>query len=112
MIKILNTKSRNFQSKFDYYLNTRREYSESKINSVKRIVKDIRKKQDKSLINYEKKFNSLKSLNRNKLFFSNSEIKKNINNLDVKVKNSIDLAFKRIINFHRKQKFKGFKIFF
>ena len=59
MIKILNTKSRNFQSKFDYYLNTRREYSESKINSVKRIVKDIRKKQDKSLINYEKKSDSL-----------------------------------------------------
>ena len=110
MIKILNTKSRNFQSEFDYYLNSRRKYSESKIKTVARIIKDVRKQQDKSLIKYEKKFNSLKNLNRNKLFFSNSETKKNINNLDIKVKNSIDLAFNRITNFHRKQKFKGFKI--
>ena len=110
MIKILNTKSRNFQSEFDYYLNSRRKYSESKIKTVARIIKDVRKQQDKSLIKYEKKFNSLKNLKRNKLFFSNSEIKKNIKNLDSKVKNSIDLAFNRILNFHRKQKFKGFKI--
>ena len=110
MIKILNTKSRNFQSEFDYYLNLRREYSESKVKVVKRIIRDVRKDKDKSLIKYEKKFNSLKNLKRNKLFFSNSEIKKNIKNLDSKVKNSIDLAFNRILNFHRKQKFKGFKI--
>jgi len=110
MIKILNTKSRNFQNEFDYYLNFRREYSESKAKVVKRIIRDVRKDKDKSLIKYEKKFNSLKNLNRNKLFFSNSEIKKNINSLDIKVKNSIDLAFKRIVSFHKKQKFKGFKI--
>ena len=79
-IKILNIKSRNFQSEFDYYLNSRRKYSESKIKVVTRIIKDVRKQQDKSLIKYEKKFNSLKNLNRNKLFFSNSEIKKNIKN--------------------------------
>jgi len=110
MIKILNTKSRNFQSKFNYYLNLRRKYSESKINAVKRIVRDVRKKQDKSLIKYEKRFNGLKNLNKNKLYFSNSEINKNIRNLDPKVKKSIDLAYKRILNFHKKQKFKGFKI--
>ena len=110
MIRTLDTKSRNFQNKFEYYLNLRRKYSDSKTKTVKRIVKDIRKGKDKSLIKYEKKFNSLKKLNRNKLFFSNSEIKKNIKNLDPRVKSSIDLAFSRIVNFHKKQKFKGFKI--
>jgi len=110
MIRTLDTKSRNFQNKFEYYLNLRRKYSDSKTKTVKRIVKDIRKGKDNSLIKYEKKFNSLKKLNRNKLFFSNSEIKKNIKNLDPRVKSSIDLAFSRIINFHKKQKFKGFKI--
>ncbi len=110
MIKILNTKSRSFESEFDYYLNLRRKYSDSKVKAVKKIIKDVRKDKDKSLVRYEKKFNSLKNLNRNKLFFSNSETKKNINNLDTKIKNSIDLAFNRITNFHRKQKFKGFKI--
>ena len=110
MIKILNTKSRNFQNEFDYYLNLRRKYSDSKVRAVKKIITEVKKHKDKSLVRYEKKFNSLKNLNRNKLFFSNSETKKNINNLDTKVKNSIDLAFNRITNFHRKQKFKGFKI--
>ena len=110
MIRILDTKSRNFQNKFEYYLNLRRKYSDSKTKTVKKIVKDVRKGRDKSLIKYEKKFNSLKKLSKNKFFFSNSEIKKNIKNLDPRVKNSIDLAFSRIVNFHKKQKFKGFKI--
>ena len=110
MIRVLDTKSRNFKNKFEYCLNLRRKYSDSKTKTVKRIVKDIRKGQDKSLLKYEKKFNGLKNLSRNKLFFSNYEIKRNINNLDPRVKNSIDLAFSRIVNFHKKQKFKGFKI--
>ena len=44
-----------------------------------------------------------------KAIFSKSEIKKTIKNLDPKVKSSIDLAFSRIVNFHKKQKFQGFK---
>ncbi len=110
MIRVLDTKSKNFQNEFEYYLNLRRKYSDSKTKIVKTIVKDVKKGRDKSLIKYEKRFNSLKKLSKNKLFFSNSEIKKNIKNLDPRVKNSIDLAFSRIVNFHRKQKFKGFKI--
>ena len=110
MIRVLDTKSKKFQNQFEYYLNLRRKYSDSKTKIVKTIVKDVKKGRDKSLIKYEKRFNSLKKLSKNKLFFSNSEIKKNIKNLDPRVKNSIDLAFGRIVNFHRKQKFKGFKI--
>ncbi len=110
MIRVLDTKSKKFQNQFEYYLNLRRKYSDSKTKIVKTIVKDVKKGRDKSLIKYEKRFNSLKKLSKNKLFFSNSEIKKNIKNLDPRVKNSIDLAFSRIVNFHRKQKFKGFKI--
>ena len=110
MIRVLDTKSKKFQNQFEYYLNLRRKYSDSKTKLVKTIVKDVKKGRDKSLIKYEKRFNSLKKLSKNKLFFSNSEIKKNIKNLDPRVKNSIDLAFSRIVNFHRKQKFKGFKI--
>ena len=102
MIRILDTKTRNIQNKFQYYLNLRRKYSDSKTKTVKKIVRDVRKGRDKSLIKYEKKFNILKNLSKNKLFFSNSEIKKNINNLDPRVKNSIDLAFSRIVNFHKK----------
>ena len=98
MIKVLNTKSKDFKKKINYYLNIRRKYSNNKINTVKKIVNDVRKNKDKSIIKYEKKFNNLKYLNVNKLFFSKNEIEKNIKILDKKVKNSIDIAFIRIFN--------------
>ena len=110
MIRILETKSKNFLNKFDNFLNLRREYSESKNMIVKKILKDIRKGKDKSLIKYEKKFNGIKKLSKNKLFFSKSEISKIIKNLDPKVKNSIDLAYSRIFSFHKKQKFQAYKL--
>ena len=110
MIKILDTKSKNFKSKFSHFLNLRRKNPESKINVVKRIVNDVRKYGDRSLIKYEKKFNNLTALSVKKLFFSKSEIQKNIKDLDVSVKNSIDISFKRISTFHKNQKFKNFKL--
>ena len=45
----------------------------------------------------------------NNLTFTKLEIKKKIKFLDPKVKNSIDLAFSRIFNFHKNQKFYKFK---
>ena len=110
MIKILNTKSKDFKKKFNYYLNIRRKYSSSKISVVKKIVNDVKNNKDKSLIKYEKKFNKIKSLNANKLFYSKNEIEKSVKTLDKKIKNSIDTAFKRIFNFHKNQRFKSFKI--
>ena len=110
MIRVLNTKSKDFKKKFNYYLNIRRKYSNNKINVVKKIVSDVKKNKDKSIIKYEKKFNNLKNLKVNKLSFSRNEIENNIKILDKKVKNSIDIAFSRIFNFHKNQKFKGFKI--
>ena len=110
MIRVLNTKSKDFKKKFNYYLNIRRKYSSSKIRVVKKIVNDVKKNKDNSIIKYEKKFNNIKSLNANKLFFSKNEIEKSVKTLDKKVKNSIDIAFNRIFNFHKNQKFKGFKI--
>ena len=110
MIRILKTKSKNFKKDFYYYLNARRRYPDSKVNIVKKIVKDVRKFEDKSIIKYEKKFNNLKNLNKNKLFFSKSELQENIKLLDKNVKKSIDLAYNRILKFHKNQKFQSFKI--
>ena len=46
MIKVLNTKSKDFKKKINYYLNIRRKYSNNKINTVKKIVNDLRKNKD------------------------------------------------------------------
>ena len=110
MIKTLNTKSKNFNSRLSYFLDLRKKYSNLKNSTVKKIVDDIRKSEDKSLIKYEKKFNKLKILKKNNLLFSEKEIKKNLHNLDSKVKRSIDLAFNRILTFHKNQKLKNYFI--
>jgi len=109
MINILFTKSKNFQKQLSGYLESRKPNDHSKVKIVKKIILDIKKNKDKSLIKYEKKFSKLKKLNKNDLFFSKLEINKIIKKLDVKTKNSINLAFKRIYNFHKNQKFKDFK---
>ena len=109
MIKILSTRSGKFQKELNYSLNSRKYNSNSKITVVREIVRDTKEKKDKSLIKYEKKFNRLKILSKKNLSFSKTEIKKNIKKLDKKIKNSIDLAYNRVLSFHKKQKFKNFK---
>ena len=110
MIKILKTSSIDFKKKFNNFLNLRRNYPASKLNRVKKIIEDVRRKGDKSLIKYEKKFNKIKNLNSRALFFSEGEIKKHIQKLDPKIKSSINIAFGRIFKFHRHQSFKNFKL--
>ena len=101
MIKILQSKAKNFEEVLKSFLDLRRGYSSKKVAVVKKIVNDVEKYGDKSLIKYEKKFNNLKTLKSNKLTFTKLEIETNIKFLDRKVKNSIDLAFSRILNFHK-----------
>ena len=57
-------------------MDLRRGYSSKKVAVVKKIVNDVEKYGDKSLIKYEKKFNNLKTLKSNNLTFTKSEIKK------------------------------------
>ena len=110
MIRILDTKKREFNKKLNYYLNSRKFNFSSKSSVVKKIIMDIKKNQDKSIIKYEKKFNKLKKLNKQNLYFSKSEIKSTIKKLNPNIKRSIDLAFNRILKFHKNQKFKSFQV--
>ena len=110
MIRVLNTKNREFKKQLNYYLDSRKLNFSSKSDTVKKILIDIKKNKDKSIIKYEKKFNKLKKINKKNLYFSNSEIKSIIKKLSPKIKNSIDLAYNRIFTFHKNQKFRGFKV--
>jgi len=110
MIRILDTKKREFNKKLNFYLNSRKFNFSSKSSVVKKIIMDVKKNQDKSIIKYEKKFNKLKKLNKQNLYFSKSEIKSTIKKLNPNIKRSIDLAFNRILKFHKNQKFKSFQV--
>ena len=109
MIKILNSRSKKFNKQLNYFLNLRKFNFGSKSAVVKKIISDVKKNKDKSLLKYEKKFNKLRKLNKKNIFFSNSEIKYNIKKLDPKIKRSIDIAYNRILKFHKNQKFQSFK---
>ena len=110
MNKILSTKSKNFYSQLSYYLDLRRKNSSSKATAVRKILSDIRKSRDASLIKYEKKFSGIKKLNKKNLSFSKSEIKRGLKLLNSRTKKDIDLAYNRILNFHKNQNIKTFSV--
>ena len=107
-MKILNTKSKTFKKKFDLLLQSKRGQSNIGQNIVKKIINDVRKNGDISLIKYTKKFDKIK-LTPSKIELNSKLINKKIAGLNSKIKKSIDLAFERITQFHKKQVFKGFK---
>ncbi len=101
-MKILNSKSKNFDKLLENLLLQRKKKIQSDSVSVTNIIKDVKKNGDKALLKYEKRFN------QNKIIIpSSKQIKKSINSLDKKVKKAIDKAYNRIYKFHSLQKFKN-----
>ena len=77
MLKFLNANQKNFLSKLEFILNTRKIKQNNQSLIVKKILKDVKKSGDKAVIKYEKKFLKLRS-RITKIKFSRDEIKKNI----------------------------------
>ena len=101
-MKILNSKSKNFDKLLENLLLQRKKKIQSDSVSVTNIIKDVKKNGDKALLKYEKRFNQ-----NNIIIPSSKQIKKSINSLDKKVKMAIDTAYNRIYKFHSLQKFKN-----
>ncbi|WP_440933312.1 histidinol dehydrogenase [Candidatus Pelagibacter sp.] len=101
-MKILNSKSKNFDKFLDNLLLQRKKKIQSDSISVANIIKDVKKNGDKALLKYEKRYNQ-----NNVIIPSLKQIKKSINSLDKKVKKAIDTAYNRIYKFHSLQKFKN-----
>ena len=107
-MKILNTKNKSFKKAFYFVVNSKRCQSKNNLVKVKKIINDVKKHGDSSLIKYTKKFDNI-DLATNKIRLDNNLINNRIKNLDKKIKKSIDVAFDRITKFHKKQIFTGFK---
>jgi len=101
MIKILDSKIKNFDTALDKLLSKRKSKIQLSSVSVTKIIKDVKKNGDKAILRYEKRFNN------NSIIIPNpKQITKAIKSLDLKVKKAIDLAYNRIYKFHSLQKFK------
>ena len=108
MLKLIKSNQNNFFAKLDLILQQRK-LKDPKIDfKVKNIIKNIKKNKDSALIKYEKKYSKLNDITLKKIKFSNLEKRKIIKKLDKKIKASIDLAFNRILNFHKRQKLSSY----
>ena len=107
MLKVLKLNNKNSLKNLKLFLDKRKSIQKSQTTIVSKIIKNVKKKGDKAVISYEKKFSKIK-VKSNKLIFSSKEINKISNKTDPKTKKSIDLAFIRIKKFHSKQKFSSF----
>ena len=103
-MKILNSKSKNFDNLLDnLLLEQRKSKIKSSPISVIKIIKDVKKNGDKALIKYEKKFN------KNKIIIPTSkQINNSIKSLNQNVKKQLILLIKEFTNFIH---FKNLKIF-
>jgi histidinol dehydrogenase len=102
MIKILNSRSKNFEKELDKLLSKRKNKIQLNSVLVTKIIKDVKKNGDKAILKYERKFN------KNSIIIpSVKQISKSIRSLDKKIKKAIDLAYNRIYKFHSLQKFKN-----
>ena len=108
MLKLIKSNQKNFLAKLDIILQ-KRKIKDPKIDlKVKSIINDVKKYKDLALIKYEKKYSNIKNISLKNIKFSIPEKKKIIKRLDKKTKISIDLAFDRILNFHKRQKLSSY----
>ena len=108
MLKLIKSNQKNYLAKLDFILQKRKLQNPKIDKTVKNIIQDIKKNKDLALLKYEKKYSNLKKISISKIKFTSLERKKIIKKLDKKTKTSIDLAFKRIFNFHKRQKLSSY----
>ena len=109
MLKFLNYNKKNSLKNLEIILNRRKFTQKNLTSTVRKIISDVKKNGDKTVIKYEKKFSKIKNKST-KIVFSKKDINQIANKANKKIKKSIDLAFNRIKKFHSKQKFSSFSL--
>ncbi len=109
MLKLLNFRNKNSLKILKVFLEKRKIIQKKQTITVNKIIQNVKKKGDKAVLNYEKKFSKIKTKS-NKVIFSSKEINKISKKTDLKIRKAIDLAFNRVKKFHSKQKFSSFML--
>ena len=109
MLKFLSLNKKNSLNNLEIILNKRKFSQKNATSVIKKIISNVKKNGDKSVIKYEKKFSKIKTKST-KIFFSKKEINEIAKKTDNKIKQSIDLAYNRIKKFHSMQKISPFNL--
>ena len=102
MPNILNTADENFQSDFESLLLTKREADQDVDDIVSKILEDVKNHGDKAVIELTAKFDRL-NLTSETLAFSEIEIDAAIAKVPIKERQALELAARRIRNYHERQ---------
>ena len=109
-MKVITFNKKRFSKDLDFICGNRKSNFSSKVNLVKKILKDVKTKGDDAIIYYQKKFDK-SSVSKKNIILGKKEINKIVKNLNSSVKSSIRLAFERVKDFHERQSIKSYKYF-
>jgi len=102
-MKIINTKDTNFKEEFENILGRAKVDIKKVSGIVNGIIDDIVENGNKAVKEHISKFDNWTPSSDEALFIDVSDMKKAYNNIDVKLKESLHLAYDRIKTYHEKQ---------
>lgn len=92
----------NFFRDFTNFLEVRKQSNNEIMDSVRKVIEDVKINKDKALIKYTKKFDMI-DLDELGLFFEPKEIQESKRKIATNDRDAIDLSIARILDFHKKQ---------
>ena len=103
MVKILYENSRDFLKDFDKLLKKRNSHDSEVDNIVDEILKNVKNRSDKALIEYTKKYDNHLVRSFEDLIVKKSEIDLAFKKIDNRVISSLKHSIRRITSYHKKQ---------
>ena len=92
----------NFFRDFTNFLEKREQSNAVIMDSVRKVIEDVKINKDKAVINYTKKFDKI-DLEKLGFFFKPKDIEESRRKILTKDREAIDLSIARILDFHKKQ---------
>ena len=103
MINKLSSKDQNFTDLLNSLTSWDNSSNEEVNSTVKKIIDDVIKNGDQSVLNYTQKFDSVDAKSISELTVSKDRLKKSFDSLDKEQKTALSIAADRIRSYHQKQ---------
>ena len=108
MMKVISIASNNFSNELSSLKDNNVDTDKQIIQAVHHIIGDVRKKGDKALLAYTKKFDNISVDSVHNLEIDLKECEKIYKSIPLAQKNALEIAYNRIYNFHKKQVIKTY----
>ena len=103
MIKKFSTLDNDFDSELDSLIIWDSSIDEEISNSVKKIINDVRRNGDSSVLDYTQQFDSIMARSISELTISKESLKQSFDNLENEQKDALLIAAERIKSYHQNQ---------